>query len=208
MPTLLNNSIQKALTTLARMKSFLGIGNDTHDSLLTMLINQATGVIERYTKRNLLSQTYTNEEYDGNGQYILVLKNFPITTFSSLQYRDSNEPDDESWSTFDTADYAWFADGRIQRLDGKFIEVPQKYRATYTAGYKIDFDNENSATLHTLPFEIEYVCQKIVAGIFNIRKAEGFSKTDVGDSSISLKAKLLDDPELRAILDRYATATL
>src|SRR3990167_8793398 len=153
MATLINNSTRKAFTTLARAKAFLGISNDSKDTLLTILINHITGFIEAYLKRSLLSQTYTNEEYDGTGTETLVLKQFPVTAISSLQVNTSGDSSD-SWQTIDSQNYFWYADGRIMLnnpvagfLDqdaGSFIQEPQKYRVSYTAGYKIDFDNENT----------------------------------------------------------------
>lgn len=208
MPTLYSSNTKKALTTLARCKLFMGISSDAYDGLITMLINQTTDFVERYCKRSFLSQAYTSEVYDGNGTDTLILKQFPVTAFSSLQYRNSNDNTD-SWTTYNaTSDYMWQEDGRVIFLGGKTIDFPKKYRATYTAGYLIDFDNENTAASHTLPGEIEYACQKLVSAAFNTRRAEGFQSTSQGDTSVTLKAKLHDDDETRAILDKYAAPTI
>ena len=126
MPTivLLNNSTQKALTTLFRMKLFLNLeGTDRQDQRLTMLINFVTGFIERQCRRSFVRQTYTSEVYDGNGYSSLVLRQFPVSAVSSFQYRNSNDPDDDSWTTIDTSDYAWYSDGRLKYLPGNLAEI-------------------------------------------------------------------------------------
>jgi len=217
MATLLNNSTRKALTTLARTKAFLGIGSDKHDTILIMLVNQASGFIERYLKRSLLSQTYTNEEYDGSGTNTLVLKQFPVTAVASLQVNTSGDST-ASWQTIDTKNYFSYEDGRIMLnnpvagfLDqdaGTFIPHPQKYRVTYTAGYLIDFDNENTPGSHTLPEDIEYACLKLVSALFNTRRAEGYTQARVGDQSMSMRGAIMGDKELKDILGTHVSATI
>ena len=207
MPTILNNDEHKALTTLARLKAVMGIGSDSNDSALIMMINQATGFIEQYTKRRLNSQTYTNEEYDGTGNASLVLKQFPVTDLSSFQYNQAEDNSDD-WQTYNTNDYWWYDDGRIHMRTGRLMERTQKYRATYTAGYLIDFDNENDPSLHTLPPELEYACQQLVSGLFNKRSSGGIQTSKIGDQSITYTSELMNSPEIKAILDKYAQITL
>jgi len=217
MATIINNSKQEALTTLARLKSFLGLSTDRFDTQLVIAINQATGFIERYCKRSFKSQTYTDEEYDGPGSPTLLLKQYPVTTFSQLQVNDANDNTD-SWSTIGTDRYFFYEDGRISFATNKgtfldsdsglFLAGRNKYRATYIAGYLIDFSNENDPDLHTLPQELEYACMKLVSGIFNSARAEGLEQTRIGDSWIRMKPLLFNDKELKEILDKYAKATI
>ncbi len=202
MPTILDNAEHKALTTLTRQKDFLGKSGSAQDSLLTMLINQATGFIERYTGRRLLSQTYTEEQYDGTGTKVLVLRNLPVTSLTTLQ-QNRNFDNSDSWETVNTDYYFWDENGVITADSFTFLEAKQRYRATYVAGFLVDFANENDPALHTLPEELEYACQKIVAGVWNTRRAEGFDTSRDGDQSVRLKKQLFGDAETRAILDKY-----
>ena len=207
MPTLLDNDEQKALTTLARLKAIMNIHTDKNDSALTMLINQATGFIEQYTKRRLFSQTYTQEEYDGTGESNLVLKQFPVTTLTTLEYNQASGNTDD-WKTFQTQDYWFYDDGRIKFRTGKLLSRPQKYRATYVAGYLIDFENENVPASHTLPFELEYVCQSLASGMFAKRSSAGIRTSKIGDQSVTFMSQLLNNKETKAILDKYAQITI
>lgn len=198
--------VTDALTTLERLKLFLGISSDSKDGMLIMMINQATGFIKQYTKRNFKETTYTAEEYDGSGTEIIVLKNFPVTALSTFQYNSASDNTDD-WQTFDTKDYFWYADGRI-RLNGKFTNEAQRYRATYTAGYKINFAAENDTAQHTLPFELEYAMHKIISGVYNTRQASGITAVRVGDQSVNYGTGVINDTELKGILDKYVATTI
>lgn len=217
MVTLINNSTQKALTTLERAKSFLEISGDKKDTALTMIINQITGSIEQYLKRRLLSQTYTDEKYDGSGTNLIILNQFPVSAFTELKVNTSGDAS-ESLQTIDSARYFWYPDGRVvlntaipgflDERAGEFIQAPNKYRATYVAGYLIDFDNENDITKHTLPSELEYACLKMVSGVFNSRKNEGLESVKVGDIAMKFKDMSMSDKEINDILGKYVSTTL
>lgn len=216
MVTLINNSQQKALTTLDRAKSFLEISGDSKDTILTLLINQVTGSIEQFLKRSLLSQSYT-EKYDGTGNNTLVLNQFPVTAFTSLEVNTSGDST-EDWQTIDTKNYFWYRDGRVVLnnpiagfLDqdaGDFLPYPKKYKATYTAGFLIDFANENNPSLHTLPSELEYACLKMLGSAYNSRKSEGLQNIKVGDISMTFMQAVNKDAEVKEILGKYVSATI
>ncbi len=217
MVTLLNNTTQKALTTLDRAKAFLEISGDKKDGVLTLLINQITGSIEQFLKRRLLSQTYTDEKYDGSGSPVLVLRQFPVTAFTNLKINNAVDSS-ESLATINSSAYFWYEDGRVvltntvptfayERL-ASFIQAPNKFRATYVAGYLIDFDNENDPTKHTLPAELEYACLKFVSAVFNSRKNEGLESIKVGDIAMKFRDTAMNDQQVSDILNKYATTTL
>ena len=212
MATILNNDNKKALTTLARVKSYLGLSSDRRDTQIVMAINHVTGFIERYCKRSFLRQTYTQEEYDGPGTPTLILKQWPVTTFILLEVNNNNDNSD-NWSTIGSDRYFSYTDGRISFATNKgtfldsdsglFLLGRNKYRATYVAGYLISFADENDPDLHTLPEELEYACMKLVSGMINTARAEGLEQSRVGDSWVRLKASLFNDKEVKDILDKY-----
>lgn len=196
--TLKNN----ALTTLARLKAFLEISQDKHDGRLTMLINGATSFIEGYCGRKFKSDTYTDEVYNGTGGCALILKQWPVSALSRLQF-DAAVDGNPSWETMESSQYRWQDHGEVRLIAGEFIQRDKKYRATYTAGYLIDFDHETDGSLHTLPFELEYACMKLVSAMFNKRKAHGVTQQSVGSESVNFMANAMSDDELKAILDGY-----
>jgi uncharacterized phiE125 gp8 family phage protein len=76
-----------ALISLADFKTFSNISGSDHDTILEMLINQASAWIRRHIGRNLIQTTYT-EYYNGHGERDLKLRNRPIVSVSNL-YDDS-----------------------------------------------------------------------------------------------------------------------
>jgi hypothetical protein len=125
-----------ALVSVEDVKESLGIdsGDNSKDNLIVRKINQATQMIERATGVRFAETTYTNEEYDATGVDQLVLKQRPITTFTSFDGRDTalNEND---WTTIDTELY--FVDTAAGVIDLLFRAVGRwnRYRVTYTAGF-------------------------------------------------------------------------
>ena len=66
------------LTTLARYKAYAGITNSSQDALISLMITEASGAIERYLRRTLASTTY-KEWFDGSGAPELRIVQYPIT---------------------------------------------------------------------------------------------------------------------------------
>lgn len=193
----------------------MGISSDTRDTQLIMLINHVTAFMERYCKRTFKSATYTNEVYDGTGTKELILKNFPVTSFTQLQFNRAanNEAD---WETVDANRYFVDNNSGVITLAGTvgtfldveagcFVQAPQKYRATYVAGYLIDFANEANASLHTLPQELEYICLKLVASGLNSARAQGIASQRVGDTAVTFSRELFSDSDMKTMLDKYVS---
>jgi hypothetical protein len=71
------------LTTLARVKLFLGISGSTEDSFITTLIDIATDTIQAYTGRSFSLETIT-EKLPGTDTSKIVLSKFPIISITSI----------------------------------------------------------------------------------------------------------------------------
>jgi hypothetical protein len=72
------------LTTLARVKEYLGYTNSNQDSLISALITRASGQIAKYCSRRFDRQSHTNAKFDGNGNTRLFLPNTPIASVSAV----------------------------------------------------------------------------------------------------------------------------
>jgi hypothetical protein len=186
-----------ALTTLDRIKAYLGILDTERDVVLEMLINQATGVIERACGgRRFAITEYENELYDGGGDKIF-LKQWPVTELTALEYRQGQIAT-PTWQAFNANDYILMpSEGYIQFLfgtkmglsspiaNGAAYQGVQNIRISYTAGYLIDWDNVDDPTKHNLPFELEHLCMTMVATAFNRRKSGGISQESVEGASVT-----------------------
>lgn len=123
-----------ALTDLASVKELLGITDTSKDNLVIRKINQATRQIENYCGRRFLLSVYSQEEYAATQVDQLVLRQRPVSSFTSLEIRDSGL-NYNSWETVDTKLY--FVDNSAGVLNLMFNAIGRwgRFRVTYSAGY-------------------------------------------------------------------------
>lgn len=196
-----------ALTTVADVKELLGIdaGNTTKDNLIIRKINQATGMIEGWCGKSpdqhFASATYTNEEYDGTGSPQLILRNRPVTSITSLQFRNSGQNVDD-WDDFDTETYftdtASLAAGVVD-LTYNISSGFNRFRVTYVAGYS------------TIPHDLAEAAAMIAAflvdngttGTAVKAKTQGPKKIEYYDTSQSADS-IIEQLGLSDTLSRYA----
>src|SRR5574340_1149893 len=106
-------TIDNALTTVSRAKSYLGITGSAQDTLLSMLIIAVSQFIEDYTRRKYKRSTITNEIHDGNDSPRLYPKYTPIDASQtvSLDRRTGELNQSDEWETVDTEQYFIDPDG-------------------------------------------------------------------------------------------------
>lgn len=198
--------VAHALTSEARVKARLGIEAAGFDTLLKRLIYAATDFIEKECGgRRFKETTYTQELYDGSAlndegtsKGFLVLKNAPVASIAAFEYR-SGSRSNPSWVAFATDDYEPRLQEGILRVWGGIPSGYGNVRVTYTAGFKIKFDSEFDDALHTLPYELSDLCERLVVKRFKKREKEGVSQESFGETSISWK-ELLEDQDKATIM--------
>lgn len=193
-----------ALTTLARLKVYLGITSASYDTVLEYAIDSATAFILQYCDRTFQKIVYSNEIYDGNGSKNLLLKNYPVIsgqTFT-LEIRDSID-NNGSFSVIASEDYfIKESSGIISYISGIFAKIDQHYRISYTAGY--DYDTASKTLTSVNLGDLEYAVWKLCATIYYQRTSSGnVSSEHIGDYSITYMKEVMTDSELIMILDRY-----
>jgi Phage gp6-like head-tail connector protein len=192
MPTTQEKTVWYALTTLARVKDRLDITITDVDAKLTRMINGATDYIERECGKTGLEnypldghfakKTYTNEIYSVNGrrQNRLVLNNAPVSALTSFQWR-AGTPSNPQWTDFIIDQYELEETGTsgIIRVYGAMPSIySNMLRATYTAGYALDWPNAGNfdgshAMTHLLPADLTNLCENLVVRIFKRRMLDG-----------------------------------
>lgn len=149
-----------SLTDLASVKESLNLASSDHskDNLIIRKINQATRAIESYCGRRFQSTLYTQVEYAATQTDELILRQRPVTAFTSLEIRDSGL-DVNNWETIDTQlYYVHNAAGVIDLMFNAFGRW-NRYRVTYTAGYG------------TIPEDLAEACASLAA--FYVNTAAG-----------------------------------
>lgn len=207
-----------ALTSVARLKEFMGITTNTHDTILERIIDSMTEYVEQYCDRRFRLTSYNNEEYNGSGSSQLLLRNYPINTFTTLEKRDTVK-NENNWTAFETEDFFVDTDIGIITLvsslstqwprstdptSAVFSKFPLHYRVTYVAGY--DFNNIAGApTLETAGIgDLEYAMWKICAEAFNQRKgSDNVISEKIGEYSVTFRKELVEDEEVGQILANY-----
>jgi hypothetical protein len=167
------------LTTLALVKAYANItGTDSgRDAVLEDLIDGATAAMELYMGRVIGSTAYTSEKLDGTGNDVLMLRQWPVTTFTSL-YEGTTVVDSAYYEVdlaaglvYAISGSGWVSDG----IGGAWTPGRRNYSANYTAGYA------------AIPEDIANACVRQVtlewkrSGIKGDRI--GVSSTQLGDGS-------------------------
>ena len=167
-------TVAHALTTLAKVKQYLGITVATHDALIESLINYTTDYIEGLCGgRRFKKATYTNEIYDSPDGDILFLKQYPLVSVATVEYRTGTIAS-PTYIAFNANDFAVYLLEGYLRFFSNFSAIQgnaQALRVTYDAGFLIDFTNELSAT-HNLPFDIAWLATELCAKLFNLRASQ------------------------------------
>lgn len=188
-----------ALTTLARVKDQLAITVSNHDTILTRIINEMTDFIESQCSRRFKTTTYTNEIYSSPGGNSLMLRQAPVTALTTFEY-SAGYPSNKVWTSFLATEYELSDDGKSGIVVGSMPAGSNRLRATYTAGYLIDWGNAGSAT-HTLPSDLTGLCERLVIRRFKKKEAEGKSSESFEGSSVSWDTKLNEEDTF--IINRY-----
>jgi hypothetical protein len=101
-----------------------------HDDRIQTLINLLSGRIEDWCGRKFKEATYTAEAYDGDGEMILPLKQYPITELTDVTI-DGVEVD-----TDDVNAFKLYADeGFLWYAPCWSAAYPLGIKVTYKAGY-------------------------------------------------------------------------
>ncbi len=194
-----------ALTTKDRVKDKLGITVSSFDTQLNRLINAATDRIEGLCgSRRFKSTTYTQEVYSGVARNMrhLMLKQAPVTALSALQYR-AGTPSNPSWTDFIADQYELLEDGAsaIVRIYGDAVYGTNSMRATYTAGYLIDWANFGDPTKHNLPADLSELADRMVIKAW--RRRESIGKTTEGFQGATVTWATDLDAEDKAVIELY-----
>lgn len=196
-----------SLTTLARFKDYAEVSGSSDDTLIGILIDQVTEFIENYCQKRFKQTTYTNEEYDGTGTHSLILKQHPVSTFTSLQERGTRQ-NETNWNSLDSTDYfVELSTGIITLIPYEFIEGTRLYRATYVAGY--DFDNSSTFLSDTEAGDVEWAAWELTKAAYNRRRQQpGLSSARLGDAAVTYRKLIMEDADIKAVLDKYRRITV
>ena len=178
------------------------------DTLIQRLINGVTDFVEGECNRRFKEDTYTNEVYTihGGKREFVFLKQAPVSVLTTLEYR-AGTPGNPNYTAFIRDNYELLEAGKsgIIKIFGGVPRGIDSIRATYTAGYKINFANAGDAgdttPTHTLPADLSDLCERLVVRWFKKRDQAGKESQAFEGGTITWKDLL--DSEDRDTIARY-----
>lgn len=181
-----------ALTTTTLIAQHLDIKDENgailEPEILKAIINQVTGLIERYCNRKFLYTQYTEDVYDTD---VVQVHALPIDRTQAIQVADKDGNYDNYIGTVE------HSQAGIIKLD-KRIDFGQ---VVYTGGYLINFAQVTDINSHTLPLEVSGIATQLCARIYEKRFSEGKSNESVEGQSITWGQFMTADD--KAVLDTY-----
>lgn len=199
-------TVSYALSTKTRIKNKLGLTVTSFDTQIDRLLYGATDFIEKMCGgRRFKRATYTQEVYDGSPLNedtrlpYLILNHAPVTAITAFQYRTGTKSS-PTWVDFAADDYEEINDKGI--IEVGLPKGRRNIRITYTAGYLIDFDNEFDETLHTLPYDLSELAERLVIRWWKKRDDEGKKSTAFESSTTTWTEQLLDATD-REVIANY-----
>ena len=187
-----------SLLTLQDAKDHLSVTGNEMDAVVEGLVESASLMCEEYVDRQLMTRTYSAEIYDGQGGLALKLRQFPITSVTSVEFLTGGPPDE--WTTQSLTTYGSYVLQPVyESIAFRNLWFPrgsQNVRVTYVAGY--------STT--TLPRAIKDACRIAVKALWDVRDKQNAgiaSQSNMGGQTVVYDKAAL--PKMWAVLlDPYA----
>jgi len=198
--------ISTKLTKLETVKAELGITDNSQDTLLDNLIEQASSFIKNYCDREFGRATY-RELVPSYGNQYLVLSQTPIHSVEYVKLYDTTISNEEYTVINDKGfiyrKYGWgwetlLYSGTVSAIPIASGEIPI-YEIKYTAGYLLPNDTGDG---ERLPLVIERVCIDLTKIFYYSAKRDiTIASERFGDYSVSFKENRL--AEIVSVLDKY-----
>jgi len=167
-------------TTAQKVADLLGLSVST--VIKSDWLNWADAQVESRTRKKFTEVTISNELYDGSGSEELILKNYPITSITKVEYLSIQTPT-EVWYELTSPYFRAYKDEGILKLVEDLTGVVdiscfekgvQNWRITYKYGYA------------AVPAIIELLASLLVAELYYKSTDESavVSSEKIGDYSI------------------------
>lgn len=165
----------------------------THDTLLGELVDEASGMINAETRRQIEIADIT-EYHDGELQNAVILHEYPVAEEFDITLTVDDVVVADADFVVDTDQ------GVLRLLDGAtFAEGESNVKVEYRAGY--DVTGTPPAGETALPAELKLACKIIAGRLFQLREVIGISQKRFREGTTAYKDVL--DEDVMAILERH-----
>ena len=161
------------LTTLEKLKTYLGLEGAGDDALLGALIDSVSEAIEHYCGR-AFAEAERTEQHDGAGAATVLLKCRPVTAVSAVHDDPSRAFGDAT--RLDPTAYLFYPEaGILERFAGCFADGRRNVKVVYTAGFA------------TVPPAVEQAANLLAAHFYNRghQGGDGLASESLGAYTVS-----------------------
>ncbi len=195
-----------ALTSLDRLKAFLGIISSDYDTVLEYLINSVSDFVENECDRRFKKTAYSDVKLDGQSSKELILPQWPVIsgeTFTLYERKNSSDYGNNEWNTIDSDDYRVDNDSGIVKANFTFVRGFQNYKVDYTAGYDFNVSEETYLSDVGLS-DLENIVWKLTGRVYNERKIpSNISRMKLYNYDVAFSKEAFNDDEIKEVLSKY-----
>lgn len=179
----------------------------SEDKQIERLINSVSTIVQKYTGRKFIADTYT-EYYKGTGRQRLVLNQYPINKIASVKvdsaaltagtdYVTSDSTYLDMGIIFKSNGWTWY--GYETGLVGELTAPVDNIEVIYSAGYTLEPESSRS-----LPWDVEDAVVSMVSTLYNEQSNSnaGLKRLTQGDLTYEWKPDSLIQ-QYSSVFDTY-----
>jgi hypothetical protein len=163
------------LTTLAKVKEWLGEATAANDSVLTRLIAAASDYIQAWLSRDIMQAAYVSAR-DGTGGNRLMFRNYPVTAVTQVKIDGIVIP-----ASVNGSNGYVFNETALSLIGYRFTKGFSNVNLSYTAGFAV------------VPNEIEQACIEMVSLRFKEKARIGVVSKSMSGETITFSQKDMSD---------------
>lgn len=172
--------------SVAEAKTHLNILHSEDDTYIGVLIDTARRIVEKYTGRSTVTQTYKlylDDFPDSSDTPIYLPYGAPLQSVTAIKYYDTDDTQ-QTWSSDDYQVDIYFEPGRIVPVQG------ETYPETYTdklSAVEIEYDTGYGDNASDVPDEVKRPMYYLIGNMYAHRE----SVSDVPTSAVDFTFRSL-----------------
>lgn len=188
-------------------------GNLTQGSAVVQNVSPTSGIVAAMPLYNIqglfpqgttvLSVSETSVTMSNPASVTQTAASFEISGLISFQWR-AGTPSNPNWTAFITDQFELEQQGYsgIVKVYGVMPRIySNMLRATYVAGFPVDWPNAGDGSTHQLPTDLTSTCENIVVRFFQRRQLDGKASLNIQGATTSWRDQL--DANDRNVINNY-----
>ena len=166
-------ALVNALATLSDVKTLAGITDTTQDARLELIINNVSSQIATYCQRQFKKNTYTGEILPPSNRQLLILRNWPVVSVTSITQDGQAITDYTLESKYAESGFLYRESGWMGRgiyrsvLTDDLVAMAHNIQVTYVAGFLLPGDvGYIAGDPASLPLDLQYACEMMTLALY------------------------------------------